>query len=375
MSGLFSGVERKSIEPIAIHSEGGEVRSMQRAISETQWDESGMIKKYRRMLSEDLCDSRGVLIFDESGFCKKGNESAGVGRQYCGNLGKVENCQVGVFAAYASPHGYALVDKQLFLPEDWFTDAYSKRREKCEIPSEMTFKTKPQIAADLLTKLRAEQELTFEYVLADSLYGVSPDFIEAVEADPLLTYFVAIPSDTLIWQHHPPTHTKKYRHRGKWHEKRVLDTRSLKPIRVDTFATHLHHVFWYKRTVSEGTKGPIRYEFSKRRVVLAKDGLPYKEVWLVMKRTVGSEPDYRFFISNARRSTRLETFVWLSGMRWPIEQCFEEMKSELGMDHYEMRKYRGWNQHMLLVMLAHFFLWHLKIRWGKKSTCAYFVAA
>ncbi len=375
LSGLFGALERKSIEPIAIHSESGDVRSMQRAISETPWDTSGMIKKYRSMACEDLSDPRGVLIFDESGFAKKGSESAGVGRQYCGNLGKVENCQVGVFAAYAGPHGYAVVDKQLYLPEDWFTDAYEKRWDKCEIPEDISFKSKPQIAADMLKTLRDEHLLPFKYVLADSIYGTSPEFIQAVDADPLLTYFVAIPSNTLFWPHRPLTETKKYRYKGEWHEKTVLNTRVSKPIRVDMFASNLHDAFWYRRIVSEGTKGPVTYEFSKRRVILAKEGLPHKEVWLVIKRTLGAEHDYSFFISNAARSTRLETFVWLSGMRWPIEQCFEEMKSELGMDHYEMRKYRGWNQHMLLVMLAHFFLWHLKIRLGKKSACAYFVAA
>jgi len=140
-------------------------------------------------------------------------------------------------------------------------------------------------------------------------------------------------------------------------------------------AKGIHDCFWYRRKVSEGTKGPIEYEFTKRRVMLCKESLPYKAVWLVMKRTLGENPTYSYYISNAPVSTRLRVFVWLSGIRWAIEQCFEETKMELGMDHYEIRKYPGWQHHMLTCMLAHFFLWHVKIRLGKKSTSAYSVAA
>ena len=113
----------------------------------------------------------------------------------------------------------------------------------------------------------------------------------------------------------------------------------------------------------------------KDRLMLSKKGLPDKDVWLIMRRTLGENPIYRYFISNAPLSTRLPTFVWLSGLRWAIEQCLEEGKTELGMDHYEVRKYRGWYHHMLITMLAHFFLWHLKIRLGKKSTVYYAFAA
>jgi hypothetical protein len=129
------------------------------------------------------------------------------------------------------------------------------------------------------------------------------------------------------------------------------------------------------RKVSEGTKGPIEYEFTKRRVTLCYDGLPAKPVWLVMKRTVGERPSYWYYVSNAPVSARLPLFVWLSGVRWAIEQCFEEAKSELGMDQYELRKYPGWHHHMLTSMLAHFFLWHLQIRLGEKSPGYYGVPA
>ena len=127
---------------------------------------------------------------------------------------------------------------------------------------------------------------------------------------------------------------------------------------------------WYRRTVSEGTKGPIEYAFARQRVTLCKEGLPERTVWLVIKRTVGADPSYAYAISNAPVSMPWRTLIWLSGLRWAVEQCFEEGKTELGMDHYEVRKYPGWHHHMLTTMLAHFFLWHLKLRLGKKSRCA-----
>jgi hypothetical protein len=132
---------------------------------------------------------------------------------------------------------------------------------------------------------------------------------------------------------------------------------------------------WYQRTVSEGTKGPIVYAFARQRVTLCKDGLPDRMVWLVIKRTVGANPVYSYYRSNAPVSTPWRTLVWLSGLRWAIEQCFEEGQTELGMDHYEVRKYPGWHHHMLTTMLAHFFLWHLKLRVGKKSPSPHRVTA
>jgi len=154
---------------------------------------------------------------------------------------------------------------------------------------------------------------------------------------------------------------KEYKYKGEIHTKSVLEDTAKKPISVQEIAANLNDYFWYRRKVSEGTKGPIEYEFCKRRVTLSKDGLPWKTVWLVIRRTIEDDPTYTFFISNAPGNTRLSTLVWLCGIRWAIEQCFEEGKTELGMDHYEVRKYAGWDHHMLTIMLAHFFLWHLKI--------------
>ena len=375
MAGQFSPLERKSIEPIALAVENGNVRAMQRFVSDAPWAETKMISKYRSLVRDDLGNPDGALIFDESGFVKKGVDSIGVAKQYCGTIGKVDNCQVGVFAGYVSEYGYALVDKRLFIPEKWFSDDYSDRRQKCKLPEETVFKTKPQLAAEMLTNLAKESILPFKYILGDSLYGENPDFIKAAESMPNKTYFVSVGKDMRCWLKRPMTISKSYRWGGKTRTKTVLLDQDSKPTTVEEIAKNINNYFWYRREVSEGTKGPIVYEFTRRRIILSNAGLPQKTVWLLIRRTLGDSPQYNFFISNASSSTRLKTFVWLSGLRWAIEQCFEETKTELGMDHYEVRKFPGWQHHILTCMMAHFFLWHLKIRMGKKSTIYYAVAA
>jgi len=367
MVGQFSELERKSIEPIAINVEDGKVRSMQRTISDTPWDDAKMLSIYRSLVNEDIGHSDGVLIFDESGFLKKGDYSAGAGKQYCGSVGKTENCQVGVFCAYASPMGYSLVDKRLYIPQKWFTEEYDEKRKKCQIPDSIEFKSKPQLAADMFKEINNENQLPFKYVLADSIYGKSPDFIDVIEEFVGKIYFVSVSSDILCWLQQPITRIKEYQYNGKTKKKKVLEDTEKKPISLKTLASNINDYFWYKRKVSEGTKGPIEYEFTKREVVLAKDGLPWKKVWLIVKRTIEESPTYYYYISNAAVSTQLSIFVWLSGLRWAIEQCFEETKSELGMDQYEVRKFQGWHHHIMTCMLAHFFLWHLKIKLGKKK--------
>jgi len=371
MAGQLSPLERKSIEPIALNIENAKVRAMQFFISDVRWDEDKILTKYRGMVKDDMGEPDGVLIFDESGFIKKGNESAGVTRQYCGNIGKVDNCQVGVYVGYASRHGYCLLGCRLFVPEIWFSDEYAERRKRCRFPSDLKFKTKPEIAAELFKEIAQSGEIPFRYVVADSVYGNSPVFREAVESIPNVTYLVGMPNNTQFWLKRPGTEKKEYHFRGEQKTKLALKASEQKPMTFDAFAKNLNGFFWYRRKVSEGTKGPIEYEFTKRQIVLSKDGLPADHVWLIVRRTIGENPIYSYYISNAMVSTRMKLFVWLSGIRWAIEQSFEETKTELGMDHYEVRKWPGWYHHMITCMLAHFFLWHMKVRLGKKNIGSY----
>jgi SRSO17 transposase len=261
------------------------------------------------------------------------------------------------------------------MPEHWFGEDYRHRRAKCNVPEEVTFHTKPQLAAAMLQSIAHEGLLPFKYLVADCLYGNSPDFLDAVEACVGLTALVAIPSETRCWLQRPQTADKRYTYKGEARSKPVVVAPTHTPCSVAAVAASLPASRWYQRQVSAGTKGPIVYAFARQRVTLCKEGLPERTVWLVLRRTLSAEPTYAYYISNAPTSTPLRTFVWLSGLRWAIEQCFEEGKTELGLDHYEVRKYRGWHHHMLTTMLAHFFLWHLKIHLGKKSPRTHRVAS
>jgi SRSO17 transposase len=169
MVGQCSKLERKSIEPMALQGEGGTIRGLQRCVRDVLWDEAQRRWNYPQLVAEEMGEPDGVLMFDESGFVKKGNGSVGVARQYCGTLGKVEHGQGGGFAAYASRQGYALVDKRLFLPDAWLTAAYAAQRTKGHLPNELCFQSKPQLAATMLQALAHEGLLPFKYVVADCL--------------------------------------------------------------------------------------------------------------------------------------------------------------------------------------------------------------
>ncbi len=368
-----SPLERTSIEPMALHVEGGKVRAMQRLVSEALWDEAAMLETYHRFVQDERGEPDGVLSIDETGCAKKGQDSVGVARQYCGSLGQVENGQVGVFAAYASHQGDALVDKRLVLPEPWFPDASTARRTTCKLPDAVAWQSTPQLAAAMVQELHQAGLLPFTSMVADGLDGNRPDFWAACEACVGTVMFVATPADTRCWLQPLATTTHTHTYTGAPRTKRVAVT-DTPPSTVAELAHALPTTFWYRRTVSEGTKGPITYEFARKRIMLCKEGQPTTAVWLLIKRTLGAHPRYWYYLSNAPLSAPLRLLVWLSGVRWAIAQCFEETTTELGMDHYEVRTYPGWHHHMRTCMLAHFFLWHLQRRWEKKSTSAYGLA-
>ncbi|MCP4404325.1 MAG: transposase [bacterium] len=181
-----------------------------------------MRSTHQTMVAEEMGASDGVLMCDESGFVKKGSMSAGVARQYCGTIGNVENCQVGVFMGYASRSGYALVDTRVFFPEHWFEKSYANRRKKCGVPEDLSVKTTPQYAAEMLLQCFRQGILPCKYIVADTLYGNSLDFIEAAEPCHGNTYCVSMPADTQFWLQRPVTKTRNYRYKGEVRTKRIL---------------------------------------------------------------------------------------------------------------------------------------------------------
>src|SRR6266699_6711934 len=194
----------------------------------------------------------------------------------------------------------------------------------------------------MLRAIRSEGRLPFKYIVADCLYGNSPDFLDALDACVGVTALVSIPAETRCWLQRPRTTENTYTYKREVRVKRVVAPATQAPVTVEALAQSLASSCWYRRTVSEGTKGPIAYAFARKRVTLCKEGLPERTVWLVIKRTLGASPTYSYYISNAPESTPLRLFVWLSGMRWAIEQCLVETKTGLGIAQYEVRTYPSW---------------------------------
>jgi SRSO17 transposase len=192
------------------------------------------------------------------GFVKKGSDSIGVARQYCGTIGKVDNCQVGVFAAYASPQGYALIDKRLFIPEKWFAKDYAAKREKCALPENIKFKTKPQLAVEMFTAIRDEGILPFKYIATDSLYGSSPEFINAVDRLPGITYFVSMASDTRCWLKRPVVREKTYKYKGTVKTRKILEDTSKAPIAFIIYPWNLSSPYQWNWHGTEDFLNPKR---------------------------------------------------------------------------------------------------------------------
>jgi len=348
-------IERKAIQPMAMALEGGDIQAMQQFIGQGRWQDSKLLKKHRQLVNETLGEDDGVYIVDESGFPKKGDHSVGVGRQWCGVLGKVENCQVGVLAAYASRQGYTLVDCRLFLLEAWFDEDHQERWKKCGIPEETTFKTKPELALEMVQVAVEEGALRFRWVTCDELYGRSPDFLDGVAALDRL-YFAEVPCDTHVWKTRPKTAVPEWSGHGPHPTKERLCPGEPDSQRVDEIAASLKPEMWQPYLIKEGSKGPMVAEFAFLRGVAVRDELPGPDVWIVFRRSLSKDAELKVYLSNAPLDTPVKEMVRVAGLRWPVETAIEEGKDGLGMDHYEVRSWLGWHHHMTECFLAHHFL-------------------
>jgi SRSO17 transposase len=355
LQGLVCILPRKSCEPIAL-ALGVPVRGLQSFIGESTWSVAPLIEAHERLVAQSLGDpDDGVFLIDESGMPKQGQHSAGVARQYCGAVGKVCSCQVGVFVGYVSLKGYTLLNGQLFVPEDWFADTMAALRDAVGLPKALAFQTKPQIAVALLQAIVARGNLQGRWVAADALYGNAPAFRDAV-AELDKWYFTEVSCDQLIWRRTPALIIPAWSGKGHKPTKQRLKTPSNAAYRVDELLWRLPKTAWTRATVKEGSKGPIVCDFAFVQVNEARDGLPGPRQWLIIRRNVDDPSVVKYYLSNAPATIEPMRLARMSGMRWPIELTFEVSKDELGMDQYETRSWLGWHHHMVLVMLAHHFL-------------------
>lgn len=365
LQGLLSNHPRKSIEPMAI-AHGFPIRSLQAFIGESPWRTAPLVHRHQLLVAQTLGEDDAVILVDESGMPKQGVHSAAVAPQYCGALGKVANCQIGVYLGYASRKGYTLLDGQLFVPEWWFADEQAELRDDVGMPADLTFKTKPELAVEQVRKLIERKVVPARLMAADALYGDSPAFRDAV-ADVGLWYFTEVACSTLIWRRHPALVIPAWSGKGRKPTRQRLKTPRNRAYRVDELLTRLPKTVWVRAMVKEGSKGPIVCDFAFVRVTECRQGLPGPRLWLVIRRNVADPSEVKFYFSNAPEKIETVELVRMSGMRWPVELSFEEGKSELGMDQYEVRSWLGWHHHMLLVMLAHHFLVWVRVRWAGRA--------
>jgi SRSO17 transposase len=361
LQGLMSPLDRKSMEPIAIHlMDTHRVRSMQHFMSTGRWDTEALSQTHQEESSETLSCDEGVLNVDSSEFIKKGNHSVGVARQWCGRLGKVENCQSGVFLGYTSSKGYCFIGRRLYLPEVWFSDEYKDRWEKCKIPDGTEFQTKNKIALDLISESQKSGLFPAKWITCDSFFGRDSDFLDQLPK--ALYYFAEVPCDTKVFKERPQCEVPQYCGRGR---KPTRKTCKLAPVSVSRLVKDLS-LHWKQKVLAEGTKGPLVAQVTRLRVITSRDGLPGKECWLFIRKTVETG-EIKYFVSNAPVDISFEQMCQVCILRWPIEQCFQEGKSHLGMSHYEHRSWEAWHRHMTFVFIAQLFLIRIRHKFKKNS--------
>jgi len=342
VGGLLSDLERKSVEPIATRY-GLPRRPLQRFVGDGCWDDRCVREAIRTQVSDEIGDPDGVLIVDNSGFHKQGIESVGVERQWCGRLGKIDNCQVGYFLVYATPKGDALVDAQLYLPKSWAEDP--ERRETTAVPPERKFLKGWELADELI--VAASSHLPHSWILGDDEFGRPSEFRDRL-ADRGERYLLDVPSNLRVRK--PPnwpgrsvkwkslTKRSKTQPKGKWKRVRLRD----------------------------GEKGPIDVEAFATRVETArKKAEPRLETLLVMRNLAHTQTWY--LLANGDAPLDVEVLVRAASHRHHVEQVFGLAKGEVGLDHYEVRSWVGWHHHMTLSMLALWYLVRERRRLGKKK--------
>jgi SRSO17 transposase len=322
LRGLLSPVERKNGWQLAEVNGDETPYGVQHLLGRAVWDADAVRDDLWAYGIEHLGNPHGVVVIDETGFLKKGRHSVGVARQYSGTAGRVENCQIGVFLAYASACGHALLDRELYLPKEWAQD-----RERCTragIPQERTFATKPELARRMLERV-FEAGVPAAWVTGDSVYGDDRRLRMWLEAHER-AYVLAVSGKEYVWL--------------GWRQRQVK-----------TILAALPADDWTRHSAGAGTKGPRWYDWCW--VPLAAPMLPAWRRWLLVRRSVSEPTELTAFVVFAPQATTLAEVVQTAGTRWTIESSFEAAKSEVGLDHYEVRSWAGWYRHITLAMWAY----------------------
>jgi SRSO17 transposase len=384
---LTADVPRKNVEAMVLRLFGAgpdadrRVRALQQFIGESPWDDQAILARHQSLVDESLGEDDGVFIVDGSDFPKQGKHSVGVARQWCGASGKKDNCQAGVFLGYASRKGYTLLDRRLYLPGSWFAEDHQELWKACRIPHDTEFRTKHELAAELVEQLVKARRIRGRWLACDEGYGDDPKTLDRWDHVGLW-YLAEVPKNTLVWplveadgqtararprSWVPP---QKPSRKGPIPTEQELLPSSPTKVRLDEWSERIPAGARRRYRLLEGAKGPLVADFAAFRAVVGRDKLPGPEVWVLLRyKVIGpdDQPKVKFYLSNAPAETPFEELVRVCGMRWPIESAFEEGKGELGMDQYELRFWAGWHHHMTLVILAHHFLVRLQQRLSQRE--------
>jgi SRSO17 transposase len=347
LEGKLSGLDRKTSEPIA-HQAGVPRKPLQAFVGSAPWDDEALMAQTRAHIRAEWADPNAVLVIDGSGFPKKGTQSCGVTRQWCGRLGKVDNCQVGVFLAYACKYGHAPLDRRLFLPKDWALDA--ERRAKCHVPAEVIYQERWQIAADEVERCK---DIPHAWVVGDDEFGKVSEFRAALREGGE-RYVLDVPGNTLVRDLEVPA-PPRLPGRGGAAPKTPF-------VQAQAWAQAQPASRWQRFEVRGGEKGPVLVEALEVRVQTMAGKRVGAEERLVVQRSVEEEPTRSYHLSNAGWGVPLLEVVRARGERHRVEEVFQEGNAEVGLDHCEVRSWVGWHHHMTLSLLA---LWFLALHKGR----------
>jgi SRSO17 transposase len=325
--GLLSPLAGKNSWTIAEAAGDGTPDGMQRLLNESRWDADAVRDDLRAYVAEHFADDDGVLIVDETGFLKKGTKSAGVQRQYSGTAGRVENCQLGVFLAYASSKGRALVDRELYLPQGWCADG--PRRAEAGIGDEVAFATKPAQGLAMLARAFAGG-LSARWVTADEAYGKDGKFRAWLQRR-RVGYVLAVPCNQKI-----PTEGGS--------------------ARADALAARAPISAWKQRSCGDGVKGPRLYDWALATLPDTGTAEHGYARWLLIRRSIADPNELAYYLCYGPADTPDEELIRVAGTRWAIEECFQTSKGQVGLDEYQVRRYDAWYRHITLAMWAHAFL-------------------
>lgn len=351
VSGQLSDLERKSVEPMALKG-GVPPRTLQEFLSQGVWDEDRMRQRLLQLVATEHAHPHAIGIIDETSFVKKGDKTPGVQRQHCGAVGKQENCIVTVHLGYAAEQFHCLLDGELFLPESWSQD-----RQRCEeagIPENMVYRPKTEIALELYDRARQEG-VQFEWLTFDEWYGVKPQFLRAL--DQRGQKFVGeVHKHFTAWIKLPHVTRRRY---GRRRAPRLV-AGSPQAQHVEDMLRHplLRDQPWQPWRVKDGDHGPHIWEV-KHTLIYVKDetGLPSERPYhLLVARNVLNPEEIKYFVSNAPEDTAVPTLLLVAFSRWRIERCFEDQKGEVGLDHYEGRRYPGLKRHLIITAVSFLFL-------------------